>query len=66
VYGDFNIFKVWDLQREPAIIIGMDVLGTVASLGIDFEHQDVYVTSLQGRNTLQISPGALGNSAQKH
>ncbi len=65
VYGDFNIFKVWDLQREPAMIIGMDVLGTVASLSIDFKNQDVYVTSIQARNTLQISPGVLGNSDQK-
>jgi clan AA aspartic protease (TIGR02281 family) len=45
VYGDFHIFKVWELEDKPAMIIGMDVLGTVASLGIDFKNQNVYLTN---------------------
>jgi predicted aspartyl protease len=45
VYGDFHIFKVWDMQNKPAMILGMDVLGTVASLNIDFKNQDLYVAS---------------------
>jgi hypothetical protein len=43
VYGDFHIFKIWGMQDEPAMILGMDVLGTVASLNIDFKNQTVYV-----------------------
>jgi predicted aspartyl protease len=45
VYGDFHVFKVWDMQEKPAIILGMDVLGTVGSLGIDFKNQLIYLTS---------------------
>ncbi|HSY04407.1 MAG TPA: retropepsin-like aspartic protease [Steroidobacteraceae bacterium] len=45
VYGNFHIFEVWGMQDKPAMIIGMDILGTVASLGIDFKNQDVYVGS---------------------
>jgi hypothetical protein len=45
VYGDFHIFKVWEMQDQPAMIIGMDVLGTVASLGIDFRNHIVYLAS---------------------
>ena len=45
VYGDFHVFKVWDMQDKPAIIIGMDVLGTVGSLGIDFKNQVIYLAS---------------------
>jgi predicted aspartyl protease len=45
VCGDFHIFKVWKMEDKPAMIIGMDVLGTVASLGIDFKNQDVYLAS---------------------
>ena len=44
VYGDFHVFKVWDMQDKPAMIIGMDVLGTVSSLGIDFKNQVIYLT----------------------
>jgi predicted aspartyl protease len=45
VFGGFHIFKVWKLENEPAMIIGMDVLGTTTSLGIDFKNQDVYLAS---------------------
>ena len=44
VYGDFHIFKVWDMQDKPAMIIGMDILGTVDALTIDFQRQEVYLS----------------------
>jgi predicted aspartyl protease len=67
VYGDFHIFKVWAMDKKPALIIGMDVLGTVASLGIDFKNQDIYVTSVQkGPIPMGMTPGALSNMSIKH
>jgi predicted aspartyl protease len=45
IYGDFHIFKLWKLDRTPAIILGMDVLGTVNALGFDFRHHELYVAS---------------------
>jgi predicted aspartyl protease len=59
VYGDFHIFKVWDLQDKPAIVIGMDVLGTVSSLGIDFKNEDVYLTNSTVTTRTFGQPGAL-------
>jgi predicted aspartyl protease len=53
VFGDFHIFSIWGLQEEPALILGMDVLGTVGSLGVDFEHRNVLITP----------PGASGGGA---
>lgn len=65
VYGDFHIFKVWEMQNTPAMIVGMDVLGTVSSLGIDFKNQDVYFTSSR-TNTTQFTPtGNLSSTLQK-
>ncbi len=43
VFGDFHIFKVWDLDSAPAMLIGMDVLGTVSELVIDYRLREVYV-----------------------
>jgi hypothetical protein len=43
VFGDFPIFKVWGLTDHPAIIVGMDVLGTVAAFSIDFRHAALWV-----------------------
>jgi predicted aspartyl protease len=68
LYGDFHIFKVWSMAEKPAMIIGMDILGTVPALGIDFARQDVYVTAAPtgGFNPHDLAPGgALGNSMQK-
>jgi hypothetical protein len=42
IYGDFHIFDVWKLRDRPAMILGMDVLGTVRSLGIDFRNRELY------------------------
>lgn len=66
VYGDFNIFKHWDLEDRPALIIGMDVLGTVASLGIDFKNEYVYLTSMHHSDRVLTGTGALGAPVQKH
>jgi aspartyl protease len=68
IYGDFHIFTVWGLVDQPAMVLGMDVLGTVASLSIDFKNQDVYMTSSTSVNQ-PLQRGASGGSAdtsQKH
>ena len=33
IYGDIHVFKLWDLEQEPALLLGMDVLGSVAHSG---------------------------------
>jgi hypothetical protein len=45
------------MEDKPAIIVGMDVLGTVGSLGIDFKNQDVYFTNSRA-NTTKFAPGS--------
>lgn len=45
IYGRFHIFKVWGLEDRPAIILGMDVLGSVDALGFDFRRRDLFVAS---------------------
>ena len=66
VFGEFHIFDVWGMHDQPAMIIGMDVLGTVASLSIDFKNQDVYVVSVRARpDILSVMHGMTAESAQK-
>jgi predicted aspartyl protease len=43
VYGDFHIFKVWKLDKRPAALIGMDVLGTVNALVVDYSRNELYL-----------------------
>ena len=35
-FADFHVFQVWDLLRTPALVIGMDVLGTLNEFSIDY------------------------------
>jgi len=46
VYGNFHIFRVWGMESRPALIIGMDVLGTVNALAIDFQRSELYIDSV--------------------
>jgi predicted aspartyl protease len=66
VFGEFHIFNVWGMKDRPAMIIGMDVLGTVASLSIDFKNQDVYVGSVRAKSDMSSVVRGIGaETAQK-
>jgi predicted aspartyl protease len=43
VYGDFHIFKVWEMDRKPAVLLGMDVLGTVGAMVIDYGAREIHL-----------------------
>jgi predicted aspartyl protease len=43
VYSDIPIFRVWHLRRRPALLIGMNVLGTARALILDYPRARVYL-----------------------
>jgi len=40
-FSDLHIFDVWRLRREPALLIGMDVLGMLDTLVIDYRQREL-------------------------
>jgi predicted aspartyl protease len=46
--GDINMFKQWKLTDEPALLIGMDVLGSVDTLVIDYKMKELQVRLRRG------------------
>jgi hypothetical protein len=38
---DFHVFKLWGLDKEPALLIGMDMLGVLDRLVIDYRRNEV-------------------------
>lgn len=40
--SDLHIFDVWQLQHEPTILLGMDVLSKTHALAIDYGHARLY------------------------
>jgi predicted aspartyl protease len=42
-FGDFYVFKLWDLTSQPAIVIGMDMIGTLDTFGIDYTRDELQI-----------------------
>lgn len=49
IYGDIHVFKLWELEDEPAILVGMDVLGSLERLVIDYRRAEI-----QFRNSFRL------------
>lgn len=43
IFGDFHVFKLWGLEEEPAILMGMDMLGSLDQLIIDYQRCELRV-----------------------
>jgi hypothetical protein len=43
IIGDFHVFRFWDLDDEPAIVIGMDLIGTLETLLIDYQRCEIRI-----------------------
>ena len=43
VYGDFEVFRIWDVQNQPAIVLGVDVLGATEAMMIDYQKGELRV-----------------------
>ena len=41
IFADFHVFKLWELDQEPAMLIGMDMLGVLDRLVIDYRRNEV-------------------------
>jgi predicted aspartyl protease len=47
-FGDMQIFERWNMGDEPAIVIGMDILGLLDTLVIDYRRQELHVKARSG------------------
>jgi predicted aspartyl protease len=52
IFADFHVFKLWGLDRQPALLIGMDLLGVLERLVIDYRRNEVSMYG--GRSTSQM------------
>jgi predicted aspartyl protease len=47
-FADFEIFQHWKLTEEPAMLIGMDVLGLLDTLVIDYRRKELQMKLRRG------------------
>ena len=50
-FGDYQVFKTWGLEGQPALLLGMDVLGTLADFTVDYRHAQLQVLPWPGPNS---------------
>jgi predicted aspartyl protease len=42
-FGELHIFSLWDLTDRPALLVGMDILGLVDTLVIDYRRRELHI-----------------------
>jgi predicted aspartyl protease len=47
-FGELHIFGLWDLTDKPALLVGMDILGLVDTLVIDYRRREVHIKPRSG------------------
>ncbi len=48
-FGDMRIFEHWHMTREPAMLVGMDALGLLDTLIIDYRRHELQIRMREGR-----------------
>jgi predicted aspartyl protease len=47
-FGEMPIFAYWELTRQPALLIGMDIIGTLETFTIDYKRREMYLRARRG------------------
>ena len=54
VFGDFEVFRMWGVGDQPAIVLGMDILGTAQALMIDYRREELRFLPQGEENTVRV------------
>ncbi len=55
VFGDFEVFQMWGAAETPAIVLGMDVLGTTQALMVDYKRAELRLLPQGAPNTFRVN-----------
>jgi hypothetical protein len=59
-FGDFDVFRLWGLDEEPALVVVMDVLCTGSALMIDYRRSELRVLPRGVDSEIKITPAHPG------
>lgn len=48
-FGELHVFEVWGLTDRPALLIGMDLIGTLRQFAVDYRRKEVQLMSFQAQ-----------------
>jgi hypothetical protein len=50
IYGDMRIFETWKMTKDPVLLIGMDTIGQLDTVVIDYRLRELQVRMRSGHN----------------
>ncbi len=53
-FGDFSVFDLWELNDRPTVLIGMDALGLLDGMIIDYPRKELQITKVVGRKQATV------------
>ena len=56
VYADMHVFDIWDLQKTPAVVLGMDVLRQFDAVSLDYGRSQVRFDIAADQPVLGVGP----------
>lgn len=48
-FGDMHVFGIWSLLEEPALLVGMDLLGTLEKFVVDYSRREFHLKPVSSR-----------------
>lgn len=55
-FGNLHVFNVWSLNEEPALVIGMDLLGTLQRFVVDYRRGEFHFKVWEGGSGAGLCP----------
>ncbi len=53
-FGDLHVFRIWGLEDEPAILVGMDLIGTLQRFVVDYRRQEIHLQARKRVRTMSV------------
>lgn len=57
-FGDMYIFDAWKMNEEPALLVGMDIIGLLDSLIIDYKRRELHLRPRQTQRNPSSTAGS--------
>ena len=51
-FGDMHVFEIWGLTNEPALLIGMDLIGTLERFIVDYGRSEFHLKTYAPRRAV--------------
>lgn len=53
LFADTHVFRIWQLEAKPSLLLGMDVIGQLDAIVIDYRRNQVWFTAQPPDNTVR-------------